>query len=74
MYFIDKTGLQLRGTRQLPAMWGPSYPDRLKALILPSLRYRALRADMVKFTKWYMVNTTDSYATSSNYFAKPATA
>ncbi len=52
MYLIDKIeGVQRRATKQLPEMKGLSYPERLQALNLPSLRYRALRADMIELYK-----------------------
>lgn len=43
--------VQRRATRQLPGMKDLSYPQRLRKIGLPTLRYRMLRADMVEIYK-----------------------
>ena len=42
---------QRRATRLLPCLKGKTYPERLKALGLPTLEYRRERADMVQVYK-----------------------
>lgn len=41
-------GIQQRATKQLPGMGNLTYPERLKALNLPTSRYRRVRADMLE--------------------------
>ena len=43
--------MQKRATRQVPAMKGLTYEERLKKLNLFTLRYRRLRGDMIKVYK-----------------------
>ena len=43
--------VQRRATRQIPALKGKSYPERLQCLKLPTLRFRRLRGDMIETYK-----------------------
>jgi hypothetical protein len=47
-------GVQRRATKLLPCMKDLEYPDRLKALKLPSLAYRRVRGDMIETYKILM--------------------
>ena len=47
----DLENLQRRATRQIPALKGMSYQERLRRLRLPTLRYRRLRGDMIEAYK-----------------------
>jgi len=47
----DLENVQRRATRQVPAFKGMTYPERLAALKLPSLRFRRLRGDMIETFK-----------------------
>lgn len=44
-------GIQRRATKQLPGTGNLIYPERLKALNLPTLRYRRVSADMLEICK-----------------------
>ena len=44
-------GVQRRGTKLIPNLKDLSYQDRLRALKLPTLRYRRLRGDMIETYK-----------------------
>ena len=49
---IEKVeGVQRRATLMLPGMKGVEYPDRLRIIGLPTLRYRRQRADMIETHK-----------------------
>ncbi len=49
---IEKVeGVQRRATMMLPGMKGVEYPDRLKTIGLPTLKYRRQRADMIETHK-----------------------
>jgi len=55
--------VQARATKLLPHLRTRPYPDRLKALGLPSLEYRRERADMVQIYKLtHGLETIDSKA------------
>ncbi len=43
--------VQRRATRQIPGLSALSYPERLKSLDIPSLKYRRLRGDMIEVHK-----------------------
>ncbi len=47
--FIEQ--VQRRATRQIPGLSTLSYPDRLKSLDLPTLKFRRLRGDMIEVYK-----------------------
>ena len=47
----DLENVQRRATRQIPALKGMSYQERLRRLRLPTLRYRRLRGDMIEAYK-----------------------
>ena len=51
--------VQRRATKQVPGMRDLSYPERLKALELPTLVYRRLRGDMIEVYK-ILSNVYDS--------------
>ena len=44
-------GVQRRATKQVKGLRNLSYPDRLRALNLPTLSYRRLRGDMIEMYK-----------------------
>eukprot|EP00794_Sanderia_malayensis_P000094 gene94-700_t len=44
-------GVQRRVTKLIPSLKNKEYPDRLRALKLPTLAYRRLRGDMIKAYK-----------------------
>jgi len=44
-------GVQRRATNQIPSLKDLSYPERLRKLGLPTLRYRRLRGDMIEAYK-----------------------
>lgn len=44
-------GVQRRATKQLPGHQDLSYPERIKALKLPTLSYRRIRGDMIELYK-----------------------
>ena len=44
-------GVQRRATKQIPGFRDMTYPERLRALKLPSLSYRRLRGDMIEVYK-----------------------
>jgi hypothetical protein len=46
---IDK--VQRRATKQIPSLKDMEYPDRLKKLKMPTLKYRRLRGDMIEAFK-----------------------
>ena len=43
--------VQRRATRQIPGLSSLSYPDRLKTLNIPTLKYRRIRGDMIEVYK-----------------------
>ena len=45
---IDLENVQRCATRQIPALKGMSYQERLRRIRLPTLRYRWLRGDMIE--------------------------
>lgn len=47
----DLENVQRRATRQLPSLKGMSYPERLKKLKMPTLKYRRTRGDMIETYK-----------------------
>ena len=47
----DLENVQRRATRQIPAVKGMSYQERLRRIRLPTLRYRRLRGDMIEAYK-----------------------
>ena len=54
--------VQRRATRQVPGLSGLSYPERLKCLDIPSLKYRRARGDMIEVYK-IMQEISDPEAT-----------
>ncbi len=44
-------GVQRRGSKLIPGLKHLSYPDRLRALGMPTLAYRRLRGDMIEVFK-----------------------
>ena len=47
----DLENVQRHATRQIPALKGMSYQERLRRIRLPTLRYRRLRGDMIEVYK-----------------------
>jgi hypothetical protein len=43
--------VQRRATKQIPSLKDMEYPDRLKKLKMPTLKYRRLRGDMIETFK-----------------------
>jgi len=71
--------VQRRATKMLPNLKELSYPDRLRKLKLPSLRYRRLRGDMIetfKIVHGYfdpivakgLIHLSDNHITRGNQF------
>ena len=52
-------GVQRRATKLVPKIKNLTYPDRLRALNLPTLSYRRLRGDMIEVYK-IIANIYDS--------------
>ncbi|KAK3089769.1 hypothetical protein FSP39_006368 [Pinctada imbricata] len=68
MKHIDQLeSVQRRATRQLPNMKNLSYPERLRALKLPTLSYRRIRGDMIELYKI----TSGIYDKAAVDFIKP---
>ena len=44
--------VQRRATKMLPGMKNLSYPERLKALNLPTIQYRRMRGDLIQVYKY----------------------
>ena len=59
----DPENVQRRTTRQIQALKGMSYQERLRIIRLPTLRYRRLRGDMIEAYK-LMHNVYDPTLTS----------
>ena len=50
-YINDIEDVQRRASKKIPGLRDLSYPDRLSALKLPTLRYRRYRGDMIEMWK-----------------------
>ena len=53
--------IQKRATKLVTKLKNKSYIDRLIYLNLPTLKYRRLRGDMIKFLKLLITYTTEQY-------------
>ena len=63
--------VQIRGTKLVDGMKMMSYPERLKALNLPTLQHRRDRGDMIEV--WKHFNTYDKSTLSPNFRPIPRT-
>ena len=58
--------MQRRATKMIPGLKDLSYPERLRALKLPTLVYRRLRGDMIETYKVIMTGSDRSTITRGN--------